>query len=173
VPSEWIDQATAVRRICAVLGVDRDNARLRLAQSAGAGRIPARGRLSDGQWRPIEQKWWSDADDWIYYGLSEFTEIEFRRADMLAAFPAETEPSAAEPHRTSPAGSKRKFDWDLVVAEVMRRVDLDGRPSNVREFTRKILGWCNSEFAEKNIPPEQTMRARITKWVSRCPLETS
>jgi hypothetical protein len=156
VPSEWIDEDIAVRRICAILGVDRDNARLRLAQSVGAGRVRTRGRVSGGQWRPIGREWWRDADDWIYYGLSEFTEIEFNRPDLLELYPAPPAPST-HTSKGRPAGrSYAKADAPLVIR--MQELIASGHFASPSAAAWEVIGRDGKGAIGKGTPDSKVIR---------------
>jgi hypothetical protein len=164
----------AIRHVRAVLDVGIERARLELARRAASVKIKTRGFRNPGdrEGEPLAPDLWRKVGSWSSSygdGLPGYAWVAFDNDDMLACFPLDTT-RATKMSRKRAGGAKPKFDWDSgVIAEVMRRVDLDGRPSNVREFTREILDWCANEFSEEDIPAEQTLRARITKWISRLP----
>jgi hypothetical protein len=70
--------------------------------------------------------------------------------------------TAALPARPSNRGAKAKYNWDVIVAEVVRRVHEVGRPS-----AGDILKWCG-EHLDK-VPEEDTLKRKLSVWLSRLP----
>lgn len=74
----------------------------------------------------------------------------------------ETKPSGRQ------RGRKQVFDWDALVAELVRRVHVDGIPASASDLglATDLVKWCGEQnFTE--IPEIETVRKKIAVWLSR------
>jgi hypothetical protein len=78
--------------------------------------------------------------------------------------PVQRQPNARRRHGAP--GAKPKFDWDAMHTQCLRRIDDDGRPSNISEFTRGLLDWYQSQFPEGPTPDFDTARPYVVKWIA-------
>jgi hypothetical protein len=87
--------------------------------------------------------------------------IKVSREHVLARLPARR-PS---PPSGSTRGRRPAFDWDALHAECLRRIDDNGCPRNISEFTQDLLLWCQNQFGEDGTPDHETARKYVTKWI--------
>jgi hypothetical protein len=64
-----------------------------------------------------------------------------------------------------PAGAKAAYDWDALHAECLRRIDDNGLPDNVAQFTTALLEWCAVQFGETFTPDFETARKYVPRWI--------
>jgi hypothetical protein len=174
-PSQWMRSEHAVRHVCAVLRTETGRAKLELAHLASTGRVQTRASfwivngLVIGEHKLIPLHWWEQLDDrsgwWDADCLHSYFGIEFDRQSVLEFYAiGNNAPGISAGLTRRGGGAKVRFEWDRVVAEVVRRVHIDGVPSNVRGFTSDLLDWCHGEFGDAS-PAESTIRDRVTKWL--------
>jgi hypothetical protein len=77
--------------------------------------------------------------------------------------------TVAKPARPSNRGRKTKFSWDIIGAEVFRRLYEDGLPApgEVTEFSDNVLQWCDGNL--EKVPDLDALRKKIGIWLSRIP----
>jgi|SRR6516225_5212607 hypothetical protein len=114
-------------------------------------RIAAK-RKEGGDWTAeMELRWAVDDFDTTAWTLS--------RAEVTALLDAEP------PRAGRKRGRKVKFNWDTVVAEVIRRVHQEGLPENDSKFANKLFKWALDKF-DKDTPTLDTIRKKVPIWFS-------
>jgi hypothetical protein len=101
-------------------------------------------------------------NDPITKSVIEYVDIVVHRDDVLKLWPAATVTPAGASNR----GRKEEFDWECIYVECVHRLIEDGAPSNVSKFAEEMLSWCQNQLGEKGTPDLQTMRKKITVWIS-------
>jgi hypothetical protein len=61
-------------------------------------------------------------------------------------------------------GRKVKFDWDKIVAEVIRHIHIDGVPDNDSALARTLQEWCQNHFEDEGIPELKTLETKLRIW---------
>jgi hypothetical protein len=64
-------------------------------------------------------------------------------------------------------GPKERFEWDLLMAEVLRRVHEAGVPRNLTEFSDALVEWCGAKL--DGAPEADTIYRRLRIWLSKVP----
>ena len=64
--------------------------------------------------------------------------------------------------------TKTSFDWDALVAELVRRVHVDGIPASASDLglATDLVKWCGEQNSTE-IPEIETVRKKIAVWLSR------
>jgi hypothetical protein len=115
-------------------------------------RIAAKKKEGDHWTAEMELRWGVDDCSTTTWTMS--------RAEVTGLL-KETEPQKVGRKR----GAKVKFDWDAMVAEVIRRVHEEGVPDNDRDFANKLFKWALDEF--EDTPANDTIRKKAAIWFSR------
>ena len=108
-----------------------------------------------------------DGDDWtaemeMRAAVNDFSTTAWAMSHAeVTALLEEVEPQKAGRKR----GRKVKFDWDVIVAEVIRRVHEEGVPDNDRDFANKLFRWALDKF--ENPPADDSIRKKVPIWFSR------
>jgi hypothetical protein len=63
-------------------------------------------------------------------------------------------------------GPKIKFNWNQLVAEVIRIEHVEGLPAGDSELAGALLTWCGEQELE-DIPEYETIRKKVGIWLSR------
>jgi hypothetical protein len=82
-----------------------------------------------------------------------------------AGAPAVVSPAGVPTTERKPAGAKAGYYWDALHAESLRRIDDNGLPDNVAQFTRDLLEWCALQFGEAHTPDFETARKYVARWI--------
>jgi hypothetical protein len=78
--------------------------------------------------------------------------------------------AAIAPRQKDPGGAPPKFNWNLVIREVMRKVSIDGVPApgaQRAELQSHIMDFCHKIWGD-NAPAENTVRAKLADWLPAC-----
>jgi hypothetical protein len=182
-PPQGADEHTiddAFQYLTRVVGLQDNLAIYELTEALLAGRLAATGRhfvdgrlSGQGEVKPFF--WRADLTLEIAEGRArvlplkalESGEYEYllpaKTVRML--WPLGSAPSKEQPRRSG-AGRKPEYEWDAMHAEALRRIEADGRPDNISEFTSGLLDWCQEQFPEKPTPDLGTARKYVERWVA-------
>ena len=61
--------------------------------------------------------------------------------------------------KASPAGAKRKYDWDAFYVEIAVRADLDNLPETSAELQRDMAEWCLDTWGKE--PGESSIKKYV------------